>query len=210
MDEAQTLVECDQLGISFTQVLLEDVNLKIFESSILSIMGASGSGKTSLLRAIAGISVHDGDLRVNLSKSDVVYIPQVPGLWDHLSVIDNIALVRVLRFDEKIDIARKSAQIVLDKLELNHLLKRYPSFLSGGEKKRVSLARGLASEARLLLLDEPTSGLDEVREQEVSKLLQNYVKSGRHSVVITSHSKEFASRTADRHFSIVGTKLLEN
>ncbi len=175
--------------------MFEDVNLNLERGHVVAIVGESGVGKTSLLRAIAGLGPFlgrievDGQSLVNgkhsAENSGAVLVTQQANLWDHLRVIDNVALVRFLRFGESRRIGRRRALEFLSKLEIDELASRYPFRLSGGEQQRVSLARGLAAEATLLLLDEVTSNIDAERRQLVIEAIRIYVQARRGAILAT-------------------------
>ena len=136
-------------------------------AAVTAIMGASGSGKTSLLEAVAGLRpaargriVVSGEvlldtaigLKLAPEKRRIGYVPQDAGLFPHLTALGNV------RFGARGDGAR--VEQAIDTLEIRACLSRHPDSLSGGERQRVALARALATEPRLLLLDEPLAALD--------------------------------------------------
>jgi len=137
------------------------------EAAVTAIMGASGSGKTSLLEAVAGLRpaargriVVSGEVlldtatgqRLAPERRRIGYVPQDAGLFPHLTALGNV------RFGARGDAAR--VEQAIDTLEIRACLSRHPDSLSGGERQRVALARALATEPRLLLLDEPLAALD--------------------------------------------------
>ncbi len=166
-------------------------------SNVTAVVGASGSGKTSLLETIAGIRraatgrlVVDGEVlfdsvrrfSVPPERRRIGYVPQDAGLFPHLTVEKN---VHYSKGDP--DLARAA----IEKLEVGHLAKRYPAQLSGGERHRVSLARALAMNPRLLLLDEPLSSLDRpLRERILVHLKAIRDTSGIPIVYVTHHAVE--------------------
>jgi len=148
----------DNLNIKFGGFSLKDINLSVQKGEYFTILGPTGSGKTLLLEIIAGrYSVKNG--RIILDGVDITnlhpkerkigYVPQDYLLLPHLTVSENITLGKVQLEED-----------IVNLLNIKHLLKRYPSTLSGGEKQRVALARALIRKPKLLLLDEPTSSLD--------------------------------------------------
>ena len=137
---------------------------------VTAIFGPSGAGKTSLLDAIAGLRrlqsgrITLGDVVLSdlpARERRIGYVPQETALFPHLSVLRNI------RYG-----GRHNEEHVIEVLEIGHLLDRGVTSLSGGEQKRVALARALVTAPRLLLLDEPLSGLDWPLRDRVMQFLQ--------------------------------------
>lgn len=182
------------------RLIFKDVNLEVAVGEIVTIVGPSGVGKTTLLRAIAGMTDVEG--QITLAGMPVRHDPtdgnhrlclvmQHANLWDHLSALDNVALVRQLLHGEPKRTARHHAKCHMDALEIGDVTRQYPHSLSGGEQQRVSLARGLAAETPLLLLDEVTSNVDFRRRRIIAKALIDIARIGR-SIVLVTHDLETA------------------
>lgn len=190
---------------------VDDVSLDVNEGELLLIMGPSGSGKTTLLTMIGGLlrptsgSVRiDGREITNLSeralahvRRDIVgFIFQSFNLWESLSALENVELV--------LNIAGKSGEAARDRAEqllADRGLANRAHFrsrdLSGGEKQRLSIARALANEPRLILGDEPTANLDSRHGRDVMRVLRDTAKSGGRAVVVVSHDQRIRE-VADR------------
>jgi len=162
---------------------------------VTAIFGPSGAGKTSLLDAIAGLRALKSG---RIAFDDVVlsdlpararrigYVPQETALFPHLSVARNI------RYG-----GRHNEQHVVEVLEIGHLLDRGVTALSGGEQKRVALARALLAAPRLLLLDEPLAGLDHPLRDRVMALLQRVRDDVNVPMLYVTHDEEELAMIAD-------------
>ena len=173
-----------QLGWSVPEFSL-DFRLTA-ERSPIALVGPNGSGKTTVLRAMAGaltgltghVRVGDRDLTaLPPERRGVGYLPQGSGLFGHLTALDNVAFGIAGR-------NRSVAREHLAAVGAEHLAGRWPKTLSGGEQQRVALARALATDPQVLLLDEPTSALDVEVRREVRELLAGAFE-GRSVVVVT-------------------------
>lgn len=158
--------------------------LESIEADSLGLVGPSGSGKSTLLDSVAGVEpgarVILGDVecsRVPLEKREVGYVTQDPLLFPHLSVRRN------LLYSPR----AKGLGDVPEALGIGHLLDRMPRNLSGGERRRVALARAVLSRPRVLLLDEPFGGLDETRRREAMSLLDQVRRTYRLPMILVSH-----------------------
>lgn len=169
------------------QYLFKDVSFSLSEGEHFSIIGKSGSGKSSLLECILDIHEYDGEISYNGTLS-VAF--QDPVLIPNFTVLENIL------------VSGKDEQhaIYLTKLfGINKLLHQYPSELSGGEKQRVSLARAINKKPDILLLDEPFSGLDRLTKKKMYRELKNILKQfPRMSVVLVTHMYKEACLFADK------------
>lgn len=171
------------------KTILRDVTFRVPEHQTLVIRGESGCGKTTLLRILAGLeSMDSGVITINgvemtdkipPYRRDLACVFQEATLWNHLRNDENIAFGMNCRDPEKI------AQIA-QRLQIADILKRYPSEISGGQAKRVALARAFASERSILLLDEPLSNLD----RETKLVTLQYLKEeycGRKTILYVTH-----------------------
>jgi len=184
-----------------------DVDLSIPAQGVTAIFGASGCGKTTLLRAIAGLEQHDhGFLKVGNMiwqennhfvpphQRPLAYVFQEASLFTHLNVRRNLeyGIKRVAKTERKI-----SLDEAIDFLGIGHLLDRKPDTLSGGERQRVAIARALAVSPRLLLMDEPLAALDLRRKHEILPYLESLHNELDIPVIYVSHSPDEVARLAD-------------
>jgi molybdate transport system ATP-binding protein len=174
------------------------------DADALGLVGPSGSGKSTLLEAIGGIEsgarvVLDGVdcSRVPLARRNVGYVTQDALLFPHLTVRQNLSYSP--RAGPVDDVARA--------FRIDGLLDRMPRHLSGGERRRVALARAIASRPRLLLLDEPFSGLDETRRRDAMSFLDEVRKTFRVPMVIVSHWADEIIGLTDWALRLEGGKL---
>lgn len=180
--------------------------LDIPAKGVTAIFGASGSGKTSLLRAIAGLDkVANGYLRIDDQlwqdaqtfvpphRRSLAYVFQEASLFNHLNVQQNIeyGAKRATSVDDEL------VSNAISLLGLNSMLGRKSNTLSGGERQRVAIARALASGPKLLLMDEPLASLDQARKQEILPLIQRVHRSLNIPVIYVSHSADEVAQLAD-------------
>ena len=174
---------------------------------ILVIFGPSGTGKTLTVRAVAGLVAATGIIRVGgetLLDADanvapehrrVGYVPQHAALFPHLSVRDNVAFGLRVRGNRKESGPR--AEQWLERLGVSHLADRMPRRLSGGESQRVSLARALAPEPRVVLLDEPFASLDLTTRREMRRVVRQVQEGSGIPMVFVTHSPREAIEMGD-------------
>ena len=195
---------------SFTA--LNDVSLKIESGELVALLGPSGSGKTTLLRVIAGLEFPDpGQTQVLYDGVDVTQLPaserkagfafQHYALFRHMTVFENIAFglrVRPKETRPSNDDIRQRVEKLLKLIQLEPLGSRYPSQLSGGPRQRVSLARALAVEPKVLLLDEPFGSLDAKVRKDLRRWLRELHDEIHMTTLFVTHDQEEALEVADR------------
>lgn len=200
-------------------VALRDIDLDIPAGSRTVVVGPSASGKTTLLRLIAGFEVPDdgvvtlegrvlaGDLQlVPAHRRGIGYVAQDGGLFPHLNVEQNIGfglkLTGAARRDEILEL--------LDMVELQpSLLQRRPDQLSGGQQQRVALARALAQQPRLILLDEPFSALDTALREATRKAVGRILSAAGITSILVTHDREEALKFADQVAILDGGSLMQ-
>ncbi|MFN2446218.1 MAG: amino acid ABC transporter ATP-binding protein [Vicinamibacterales bacterium] len=207
-----------------TREVLRGVDLAVERGEILALMGLSGSGKTTILRAVAGLEAfHAGDVFVGgvqltrgqtrpratrAPQQHVGMVFQFHFLFEHLPALDNVSLApihvqRITRGE-----AESRAHVLLEELGVGHRAQALPRELSGGEAQRVAIARALAVDPPLLLLDEPTASLDPARRNELGETLRLLARQGR-TLVMTSHDDDFVRDYATRVVILADGSIVE-
>ena len=206
------------------RVVLKGINLTIYEGEIFVIIGGSGSGKSTLLKHLIGllkptegcVCVFGRDItKLSEEELDEIrlkmgYVFQEGALFDFLTVWENVGFYYLEHTDLPKEEVRKKAIEILKKVDLDEsVADLYPSQLSGGMKKRVSTARAIAGEGRIILYDEPTSGLDPITSRNIDHLILSLrERIGATSVVVT-HDMISALSIADRIAFIYKGELLQ-
>jgi len=190
---------------------VDGVDLTIRAGELVLVMGPSGSGKTTLLTMVGGLlrptagSIEiggvdlaslDGGRLTKVRRNTVGFIFQSFNLWESLSVRENVELALNIG-GKNGGRARAEAAVLLVSLGLGHRLNFRSRDLSGGEKQRVSIARALANDPRLLLADEPTANLDSKHGHDVMQLLRRVADEGDRAVLVVSHDERIRE-VADR------------
>lgn len=185
--------------------ICKNINLHIYDREIFVIVGPTGAGKTTLLNIIAGITDYSGNVyigdvcmdKVSPKKRGIGYMFQGLALFPHLTVEENIAFgLKALKM--KTDAIKERVDFLMDMMRIKHLSHRYPQTLSGGEKKRVALARSLAPSPQVLLLDEPTSSLDHQTAKYLRIELIGVLKKLGITTIYITHDLREADEIADR------------
>lgn len=212
-------VVIEDLSIQFgTQKVVESINLEIKSGEIFAIMGASGAGKSVLLRAIIGlitpshgrvlISGEDASLKETHRKIRTTMVFQAGALFNSLSVFDNLAFYpKEHRLYSEKEI-RERVMETLRILSLEHSAQKLPAELSGGMRKRVSIARALMMEPELLLYDEPTSELDPIMGATISEIIATLRNETQVTSIVVTHDRDLANAIADRIALLHHGKLL--
>ena len=202
--------------------ILRDINFDLYEGESLAIIGASGSGKSVLLKNIIGLlkpdsgSIKINDIEtINLSRSkrenlilDLGITFQHGALFDSLKIWENVIfkIQRLKKLSEKD--GKKLALDIIKNLGLgSEVLDLYPSEISGGMQKRVAIARAICSKPKILLFDEPTSGLDPLTGSVIDDLILDSVRSLGASAITITHDMASVSKIADKVILIDQQKI---
>ena len=197
----------------------DNIDLCVEADDFICITGESGSGKSTLLNMLAGLQkadggeiLFDGDNLCSLGDaglaglrgSKIGYIPQGNSLLQNFSVLENVCLPWYITRKEDV---KNKARELLDKVGIAHLERESPRNLSGGEARRVAIARSLITNPKILIADEPTGDLDPRNTDEVIRLFSSVHAQGV-AVIIVTHERQIPS-CANRHFVMSDGRLTE-
>ncbi len=192
--------------------VLRDISFEVHQGEVISLIGPSGTGKSTLLRALNMLEPPtSGEIRVNgevitakgyplhKMRQKIGMVFQSFNLFDHMTVLENItdAPIQLLHLSEAQ--AKEEAMALLKQVGMAQKADAYPSELSGGQKQRVAIARALAMHPEVILFDEPTSALDPTMVGEVLSVIRQLAKSGLTMLIVT-HEMRFARDVSTRIF----------
>ena len=209
------------------RAVLRGVSVDIAAGEVVALLGASGAGKSTVLRAVAALQEFDGgsisvrgaelrpgpvppESRLRELRRAVGVVFQAPSLFEHLTALENVTLapIRVLGWESPR--AATAAMQLLESLGVSHRAEALPRQLSGGEAQRVAIARALALDPAVLLMDEPTSALDPARRQALGESVRALARTGR-AMLIATHDMDFANSFADRAIQLAdGVVIADN
>ena len=193
------MIKVENLSLEYDKgnPILENVSFTVQAGQFVSLIGQSGSGKTSILRAIAGLQQpSQGKVTVEDLSSRVGFLFQDDALLPWRTVRQNVSLGLRIQ-GEKLDSANKKADDWLEKLSLFELGDRYPSQLSGGQRKRVAIAQVLALHPKVILMDEPFASLDAIVRTRITQELIEWVEQEQITVLLITHDLEEAISLSD-------------
>jgi ABC-type polar amino acid transport system ATPase subunit len=207
-----------------TRTVLDGVSLEVARGQVVALMGASGSGKTTTLRAMAGLEPFDGgqvdvdgvllgegtpDLAtLRQLRTRVGMVFQFHCLFEHLTALQNVCLAQIHVHRRSVPEAEARARELLSQLGVEHRAAALPRELSGGEAQRVAIARALATDPPVLLMDEPTASLDPARRDELASIVRDLVTRGR-TIIAATHDEDFAEHAATRVVRMANGRVAE-
>jgi phospholipid/cholesterol/gamma-HCH transport system ATP-binding protein len=226
--EGPAIVELDHVSLAFDVPVLEDVSLVAREGETVCIVGESGTGKSTALKLIlrllvpdSGRVLIDGEDITSLSFEEALHVRQKMGmvfqgaaLFDSMTVFENVAypLREHTDFDDDAIEARVREKLEFVDLDPDRVMEQFPSELSGGMRKRVGVARGMANNPEIMLYDEPTSGLDPLTTGTITRLIMKLQRELGVTSVVVSHDIRSVFRMAsqvallyDKHITFFGT-----
>ncbi len=214
-------IKLEKISKSYIEPVLLDLDLEISDGEFIAVMGASGTGKSTLLK-ILGLQIHEtsgryilGDKDVSLLKdenrsqmiaSEIGYVDQNIYLFDSLTIIDNILLAAN---GAKKEVDPDYLKLLINYFKLEELLDKYPFELSGGERQRIVIARNILKKPQLLLMDEPTSSLDFNSSKELLDLISKYQQQLAVTTIIVTHNSNVA-KYANRVILLKNGKVFTN
>ena len=218
----ELLIEVKDLKKNFGDLqVLKGISQKIYKGEVVSIIGASGGGKSTFLRCLNLLEVPSSghvymqgeELRAEATDLDqhrqkIGMVFQQFNVFPHMSVLDNITITPILEKKVPKAEAEAEAMALLEKVGLKEKAHEYPRKLSGGQKQRLAIVRALAMHPEVMLFDEPTSALDPEMVKGVLNVIKDLAESGMTCVIVT-HEMGFAAEVSDRVLFIDNGIILE-
>ena len=199
--------------------VVRDFGLELRDGEIVGLLGPNGAGKTTCFYMIVGLVTADAG-RIVLDGRDITaepmytrarlgvgYLPQEASVFRKLTVADNLRLVLELREDLDGDGIERELSSLLDELQIGHVADQAGASLSGGERRRVEIARALAGKPRLILLDEPFAGVDPISVNEIQRIV-THLKDRGIGVLITDHNVRETLGICDRAYILAEGAVL--
>ena len=222
-NQEETVIEISNLSKSFgEQEVLKDVSLKLYKGENLVVLGKSGSGKSVLIKCIVRLLELDGGTinalgqdvtqlnrkELNELRKNIGFLFQGGALYDSMTVKQNLEfhLKRIKKELSKKEIEEKILE-VLENVGLPDAIDKMPSQLSGGMRKRISLARTIVIDPEIMLYDEPTTGLDPITSDEISLLINEVQQKYKTSSIIITHDIAVARTNANRIVMLLDGKI---
>lgn len=196
------MIEIKNLNYAFgNNKILKNINLSIKENEIVSIIGSSGVGKSTLFNLIAGIlELQNGEILIDNDKNyknKVAYMLQKDLLFEHKTIVENIILPLIINKVSK-KIAKEEAMNILKIFNLDEYADKYPRELSGGMRQRIALIRTYMFKRKIFLLDEAFSALDAITKRELHSWYLNLVKEFKLTTILITHDVEEAILLSDK------------
>ena len=193
-----------------TQLILEDISFTAESKSLVSILGPSGSGKSTLLQIIgllnrpnsgeiilnesSYLSLHGKELEIFRNKN-LGFVFQFHNLLSEFTAQENILMPIYLRENKQSNSVLDLLNVISNTLGINHILKKFPSNLSGGEQQRVAVARALITHPSLLLADEPTGNLDNRNAEELYDLFLKIKEDHNQQIIMVTHNEKLTNQS---------------
>ena len=219
----KSVLEYKKATINITEEKsIKNINFSVAENEFIYLIGKTGSGKSSILRTMyADKNLSEGDLKIfnfdlkKIKKKEIPFLRRKIGivfqdfkLLPDRTVFKNLEFVlRATNWKSNIKIQERIID-VLKKVELEHLKDKYPNALSGGEKQRISIARAILNEPKLILADEPTGNLDPATSESIMNLLLEINESGS-AIIMATHDYNLISKNPKRTIRVEDERLFE-
>ena len=201
--------------------VLKDINLEVSKGEVISVIGSSGSGKSTMLRCInlleipsggeilyEGVNIQDKSVKLTEYRAKVAMVFQQFNLFNNMTALDNCVKPQMIVLKRTKEEATKIALEFIEKVGMSAYVNAKPSQLSGGQKQRIAIARALSMNPDVILFDEPTSALDPEMVGEVLEVMQSLAKSG-YTMIVVTHEMGFAREVSDRVIFMDGGYIVE-
>ena len=199
--------------------VVSDVSLMVESGETVGLLGPNGAGKTTSFYMIAGLvksnagSIHIDELEINQlsvdkrSRLGLSYLPQEASIFRKLTVEENIKAILETHMSANKQTLKQRLDLLLEEFQISHLKKNLGATLSGGERRRVEIARAIATKPRFLLLDEPFAGIDPISISDIQRLINELCDHGI-GVLITDHNVRETLGICDRAYIVNNGKIL--
>ena len=203
------------------RMVVKDVDIFVERGEIVGLLGPNGAGKTTSFYMITGmikptqgnIFLDEADITQDAmykrARKGIGYLAQEPSIFGKLSVEDNLKLVLEMIKDMKVDTQREKMKTLLKDLSVSHLATRKGNTLSGGERRRVEIARSLCMDPDFILLDEPFAGVDPIAVEEIQGIVHS-LKEKEIGVLITDHNVRETLSITDRSYLLFDGQILKS
>lgn len=222
MQNNDIVIELSHLEKSFgDHRVLRDINLQVKRGEVISIIGSSGSGKSTMLRCInlleeptggkifyEGTDIEDPSLKLTDYRSKVSMVFQQFNLFNNMTALDNCVKPQMVVLKRSREEAERIAREFIEKVGMSDFINARPSQLSGGQKQRIAIARALSMNPEVILFDEPTSALDPEMVGEVLEVMQRMAKAG-YTMIVVTHEMGFAREVSNRVIFMDGGYIVE-
>ena len=218
----EVIIEISHLEKSFgANSVLKDINLSVKRGEVISVIGSSGSGKSTMLRCINllesptggeiiynGTNSQDKSVKLTEYRTKVEMVFQQFNLFNNMTALDNCVKPQMIVLKRTKEEATRIALEFIDKVGMSAYINAKPGQLSGGQKQRIAIARALSMNPDVILFDEPTSALDPEMVGEVLEVMQNLARSG-YTMIVVTHEMGFAREVSDRVIFMDGGYIVE-
>ena len=201
--------------------VLKDINLEVSKGEVISVIGSSGSGKSTMLRCInlleipsggdilyEGVNIQDKSLKLTEYRAKVAMVFQQFNLFNNMTALDNCVKPQMIVLKRTKEEATRIALEFIEKVGMSAYINAKPSQLSGGQKQRIAIARALSMNPDVILFDEPTSALDPEMVGEVLEVMQDLARSG-YTMIVVTHEMGFAREVSNRVIFMDGGYIVE-
>jgi lipopolysaccharide export system ATP-binding protein len=215
-----TVLKAEHLAKSYkSRKIITDLSLEVASGEVVGLLGPNGAGKTTAFYMIVGLVPADAG-RIYLGERDLThlamhqraragvgYLPQEASVFRKLSVEDNVLAILETRADLDRSARRERLEEILSDLRIGHVRSSLGMSLSGGERRRVEIARALAAEPRFLLLDEPFAGVDPLSVIDIQRIVTELTQKGI-GVLITDHNVRETLGVCGRAYIVSGGTVI--